>query len=295
MSLTKKLRGTGVALITPFTEKGKIDFHALEKIINHLISGKCEYIVVLGTTGESATLSEHEKTDLSKHIVTFVKDRIPLVLGLGGNNTMELISQLKNMDMIGYDAILSVSPYYNKPTQDGIYKHYAALAAASSLPLLIYNVPARTGSNITAETTLKLAQLKNIIGIKEASGNIEQCMQIIREKPKDFLVISGDDSITLPLIACGADGVISVVANAFPETFSSMVRFALAGNFDKARILHYNIFPVIPMLFDEGNPAGVKAALASLELCGENVRLPLIPVSKKLFARIKAFTQLIKN
>jgi 4-hydroxy-tetrahydrodipicolinate synthase len=290
MNLIKKLRGTGVALITPFTSSGKIDFPALEKIINYIIKNKCEYIVVLGTTAESATLSADEKQQLTKHVADFVNGRVTLVLGIGGNNTAEIIQQFKKGNLKGYDAILSVSPYYSRPTQEGIYQHYKIIADESPIPVLLYNVPSRTGSNLSADTTLRLSRIRGIIGIKEASGNMEQCMHLLKERPKDFLIISGDDSITLPLIACGADGVISVAANAFPKIFSSMVRYALGNDFIKARPLHYTVFPIIPMLFQEGNPAGIKAALAALKFCGQNLRLPLVPVSKKLSAEITRLT-----
>ncbi|MEP7265652.1 MAG: 4-hydroxy-tetrahydrodipicolinate synthase, partial [Bacteroidota bacterium] len=257
---TKTFRGTGVALVTPFTSNGAVDFPALKKIVEYIIKNKCEYIVVLGTTGESATLTADEKKQVIEFVSSVNKKRIPLMLGVGGNDTQELVHQLKKYSFKGYDAILSVSPYYNKPTQEGIYQHYKALSKASPLPIVLYNVPARTSSNITAETTLRLASdFKNIIAIKEASGNFDQCMNIIKSKPKDFLVISGDDNITLPLIATGADGVISVVANAYPGKFSTMVRTALSGDFVKARKLHYDILDLIPLIFSEGNPAGIKS------------------------------------
>ena len=286
-SIAEKLRGTGVALVTPFTEKGKIDFPSLEKITGHIVKNKCEYIVVLGTTGESVTLTAEEKKQVMDTVVKKVNGKIPLVLGVGGNNTLELASYLNHTDLRAFSAILSVSPYYNKPTQQGIYLHYQALSKASPLPILLYNVPGRTSSNITAETTLKLARdFKNIIGIKEASGNVEQCMTIINGRPSGFLVISGDDSITLPLVASGADGVISVVANALPLKFSEMVRQALKGDFSKARKLHYAIYPLIPLLFAEGNPGGIKAALSILGLCKDSLRLPLAPVSRQLHKSI---------
>jgi 4-hydroxy-tetrahydrodipicolinate synthase len=228
MAQATNFTGTGVAIVTPFTTKGEVDFPALTKLVEHIIKGRVEYIVVLGTTGETATLSKEEKKQVIAHIIKTTKKRIPLVLGVGGNNTAELVEQLKKDDLSGFDAILSVSPYYNKPSQEGIYQHYKAIAKASPLPIILYNVPGRTASNITWETTIRLAkEFKNIVAIKEASGNIEQCMKIIKYRPDNFLIISGDDNLTLPLIASGADGVISVVANAYPKDFSDMVRFAL--------------------------------------------------------------------
>ena len=251
MNIIRKLKGTGVALVTPFRKDGNVDFKSLEKLLNHVINGKVEYLVVLGTTGESVTLSINEKSA----IIDFVKEinagRLPIVLGLGGNNTQEILNQIADFDFDGIDAILSVSPYYNKPSQKGIYQHFKMIANQSPVPVILYNVPARTGSNITAETTLALAnEVENIIGIKEASGSIEQCMRIIKDKPKGLLVISGDDVITLPLIACGADGVISVIANAYPKNFSEMVRQTLSGNYDEARSLHYSFMEIIPLLFE---------------------------------------------
>jgi len=279
----KKLIGTGVAMVTPFQSNGDVDFVALGRLIKHLINGKCEYLVPLGTTGESATLSKEEKLAVLNFTVEKVNKKIPVVLGLGGNSTNEVINQFNEYNFKGIDAVLSVSPYYNKPTQEGVYQHYKHIANASPVPVILYNVPSRTGSNIAAETTLRLAHdFKNIIAIKEASGNMEQCMHIIKNRPKNFLVISGDDVITLPLIAAGADGVISVVANAYPKQFSEMVRQSIKGNFESARKLHYQLLDVIPLLFAEGNPAGVKAVLNALHICDENVRLPLVPVSKNL-------------
>jgi 4-hydroxy-tetrahydrodipicolinate synthase len=288
--LNKALRGTGVALITPFTAKGAIDFPALKKVTENIIRGKCEYIVVLGTTGESAVLSADEKNQIIIEVKKLSAGRVPLVLGVGGNNTTQVVDELKTLNTAGYSAILSVSPYYNKPTQEGIYQHYAAIAKASPLPVILYNVPARTAGNINAATTLRLAKdFSNIIGIKEASGNLDQCMNLVNRRKGDFLLISGDDNITLPLIAAGFDGVISVIANAYPLKFSNMVRFSLAGDFAKARKLHYELLDLIPLLFAEGNPCGVKAVMNALELCNDAVRLPNVKVSKELKEQIKAF------
>ncbi len=280
--------GTGVAIVTPFTTKGDIDFPALTKLVEHLIKGRVEYIVVLGTTGETATLSKEEKQQVIAHIIKATKKRIPLVLGLGGNNTAELVIQLKKDDLSGFDAILSVSPYYNKPSQEGIYQHYKAIAKASPLPIILYNVPGRTSSNITAETTLRLAnEFKNIIAIKEASGNIEQCMKIIKYRPDNFLIISGDDNLTLPLIASGADGVISVVANAYPKDFSDMVRFALVHDLKNAQKLHYKLMEITEQLFADGNPGGVKVVLAKKKITQPTVRLPLVEPNDTVKAKLK--------
>jgi 4-hydroxy-tetrahydrodipicolinate synthase len=281
MSKNSKFKGTGVAIVTPFTKEGNIDFKSLEKLVNFIIKGGVEYIVVMGTTGESVTLSTEEKKSVVEHVIETVDKRVPIVLGLGGNNTQEIIASLRKESFANIDAILSVSPYYNKPNQRGIYQHYKALAEESPLPIILYNVPGRTASNITAETTLKLAdEFKNIIGIKEASGNLEQCMKIIKYKPKDFLLISGDDMLTLPIMACGGEGVISVVANAFPKDFSEMTRQILAGNVKEAQKLHYKLTDIIEQLFADGNPAGIKSVLELMKICSSNVRLPLVKVNK---------------
>jgi 4-hydroxy-tetrahydrodipicolinate synthase len=288
-----KFRGTGVAIITPFKNDGSVDYKQLEKVVQHIIKGKCEYIVVLGTTGESVTLSKEEKKSVVKCVVNAAQKKVPIVLGHGGNNTQELLEGLNTLDFTGIDALLSVSPYYNKPTQEGIYQHYAAIAKKSPLPIILYNVPGRTSSNITAETTLRLAHdFKNIIAVKEASGNIEQMMKIINGKPKDFLVISGDDALTLPLSACGGDGVISVVANAFPKDYSEMTRLSLKGDFAKAQKLHYKLLDIIGLLFVDGNPAGVKYAMKQLGVCNDTVRLPLVSITKPTADKLK---ELIKN
>lgn len=280
--------GTGVAIVTPFTTKGAVDFPSLTKLVEHIIKGRVEYIVVLGTTGETATLSKEEKQQVNAHIVKTTKKRVPLVLGVGGNNTAELVEQLKKDDLSAFDAILSVSPYYNKPSQEGIYQHYKAIAKASPLPIILYNVPGRTASNITAETTLRLAnEFKNIIAIKEASGNIEQCMKIIKYRPDNFLIISGDDNLTLPLIASGADGVISVVANAYPKDFSDMVRFALFHDLKNAQKLHYKLMEITEQLFADGNPGGVKVVLAQKKITGTHVRLPLVEPNDTVKAKLK--------
>lgn len=278
-----KFYGTGVAMVTPFNTDGSVDYNGLQNLINYIIEGGVEYLVSLGTTGETATLNKEEKENVWKYTVDTVAGRVPLVAGIGGNNTYEIADHLKNFRSDGYDAILSVSPYYNKPTQEGIYQHYKAVAEASPLPVILYNVPGRTGSNMTAETTLRLAHdFKNIIGVKEASGNFDQFNRIIKEKPADFLIISGDDPITLPMISMGAVGVISVVGNALPNIFSTMVRMCLDGKFAEALPLHYSLIDITGHFFAEGNPAGVKAALKQLEICGDTVRLPLVKVSESL-------------
>ncbi|TAH01835.1 MAG: 4-hydroxy-tetrahydrodipicolinate synthase [Sphingobacteriales bacterium] len=290
------LQGTGVALITPFLENLEIDYAALERTIEHLIQGEVEYIVVLGTTGETATLSPQEKESIYNFTAQKVNNRIPLVAGLGGNNTSEIVKQVADFNIQGYVAILSVSPYYNKPTQEGIYQHYKAIAEASILPIILYNVPGRTGMNIAAETTLRLANnFENIIAIKEASGNFEQINTIAANKPHNFQLISGDDPITLPMIAIGAVGIISVIANAFPAQFSQMVRTCLAGKFIQAQPAHFQFLEFTRLCFAEGNPAGVKAAMQHLNLCQSYLRLPLVQVTSvtqiKLQDQIKDILQ----
>lgn len=280
--IQSKLRGTGVALITPFNSKGEIDFPGLEKLIDHCISGGVEYLVSLGTTGESVSLSKEEKLDVLNFTIEKNAGRVPLVAGFGGNSTHGVIKDIEQFHFKGVDAILSVSPFYNKPTQEGIFQHYKAIAASTPKPILLYNVPGRTASNMTAVTTLRLAEVENIIGMKEASGDFNQCMQLAKNKPKDFLLISGDDNITLGLIAYGFEGVISVVGQAFPAIFTEMVRQSLAGDFVKARALHYKLNDITDLLFAEGNPGGVKYALELLGVCESHLRLPLVPVSSVL-------------
>jgi len=279
--MTSKLSGTGVALVTPFHKQGTIDFGSLELLIEHTVSNGVDYLVVLGTTGEAATLSKDEKNALVGFVKDIVNKRVPLVQGIGGYNTQEVVDQLRSSDLDGIDAILSVTPYYNKPTQRGLYLHYKHIASASPVPVILYNVPGRTSVNMKAETTLELArEFENIIAVKEASGNFGQIMEIIRNKPSGFMVISGDDGITMPLIAAGADGVISVVANAYPLTFSKMVKAALKGNLEEARKLHYQLLPFIDSLFADGSPGGIKAALEVMKLVPNNLRLPVVKVNK---------------
>lgn len=283
----KELMGTGVALITPFKEDYSIDFDALTRIVNQQIDGGTNYLVVLGTTGESATLSSDEKTAVINCIKAANHGRLPMVLGIGGNNTAEVCNQLKTTDVSGFSAILSVSPYYNKPNQEGIYQHYKALCAVTPLPIIIYNVPGRTGMNMTAETQLRLAELPQIVATKEASGNMEQVMQIIANKPTDFLVISGDDALTLPMMACGAAGVISVINHAFPKQFSGMVHACLEGRFADAKSLHYQTMESAIAIFADGSPSGIKTMLNEKGLCGTTVRQPLWPVNATVEANLR--------
>ena len=292
-----KFKGTGVAIVTPFRKEGSIDFIAFGKLIEKIIKGKVDYIVVLGTTGESVTLSKDEKNAVLNFVVDTVNKRIPVVRGLGGYNTQESVNCIKSADFDGVDAILSVTPYYNKPQQKGLFIHFKTIANNSPVPVILYNVPGRTGVNMTAETTLRLANdVKNIVGIKEASGNINQIMKIIKDKPENFMVISGDDSITLPLISAGASGVISVVANAYPLEFSDMVRYAIKGEFDKARKIHYKLLDLMEALFADGSPGGIKAALEIMKVCEANLRLPLVPINKPTFNSIsEQITKMLNN
>ncbi len=283
------LSGTGVALVTPFRTDGSIDFKSFKKLIQHLISNKVDYLVPMGTTGESVTLSKDEKKAVFDFVLEVNDGRLPVVAGIGGNNTREICDTLKSFDKSGFAAVLSVAPYYNKPNQEGLFQHYKMIAESSPLPVILYNVPSRTGSNMTADTTLRIAhEVKNVLGVKEASGNFEQFMQILKHKPKNFMMISGDDGITLPMIALGANGVISVVGNAFPKDFSNMVRYALAGEYDKARKLHYKLIDVINLLFADGSPGGIKAALKVMNICGDTLRAPLANVNDAVFKKIKA-------
>lgn len=283
-------KGAGVALVTPFNADMSIDFPALRRLVQEQISGGTNYLVVQGTTGESPTLNSEEKKQVLETVLEVNNGKLPIVYGAGGNNTMAVAEAIKNIPK-GVDGILSVAPYYNKPTQAGYVAHYKVLADATNLPIILYNVPGRTGSNVLAETTLELAEIKNIVAMKEASGNMEQIMEIIRCKPENFLVLSGDDAITLPLIAAGADGVISVVANSFPKQFSQMVTSALNGDFETARKLHYDLLPVTKLMFAEGNPGGVKIALEELGWMKPHMRLPLMQVSDGLKAKIVAETK----
>lgn len=290
MSLINKLSGTGVALITPFKKNSEVDFDSLAKVIDFVIDNGVEYLVTLGTTGETPTLSKKEQIEIAKFTDEKINKRVPLVLGVGGNNTKEVISHFSDFNLENVTAILSSSPNYNKPSQEGIFQHYRAIADASPLPVILYNVPGRTGSNINAETTLRLAkECENIQGIKEASGSMVQCMHILKNMPEDFLFVSGDDHISLPLVACGAHGVISVVANSFPKDFSDMIRFCLKNDFQKAQQLHYKLLPGYDLLFIENNPAGVKAFMSELNLVENVLRLPLVPLTTTNQQKVKDF------
>lgn len=287
-----KFYGTGVAIVTPFQADGQVDYDGLTNLINYLIDNGVDYLVSLGTTGENATLKPEEKKKIFAHTAQIAAGRVGLVAGIASNNTLDVIEQLKQFDPTGYDAILSASPAYNKPTQEGIYQHYKAIANVSPLPIILYNVPSRTGSNISAETTVRLAkEFKNIIGIKEASGIFDQLNQIMRDKPDDFMLISGDDPITLPMIALGAVGVISVVANAIPKHFSDMIRLCLNGDYKAAQKPHVQTIDFTRLIFVEGSPAGIKTALKHLNICGNTLRLPLVQVSDATAQRIAEETQ----
>ena len=286
------IKGTGVALITPFNEDFSIDYDSLEGLINYQINGGIDFLVVMGTTGESATLSSQEKME----VITFCKKinncRLPIVLGIGGNNTFALIEEIKSTDLEGIDAILSVSPYYNKPTQDGIYLHYKMISEACSLPIILYNVPGRTSSNISANTTLRLANdFENIVAIKEASGDLVQIEKIINDRPNNFLVLSGDDGLTSKIIEIGGDGVIAVIGQSHPKEFSKMINTGLAGDFVKANQLHEKLNPIYSPLYQDGNPAGIKATLNILGLCKNLLRPPLVPVSNMVYKKLERFIE----
>ncbi|GGB25571.1 4-hydroxy-tetrahydrodipicolinate synthase [Puia dinghuensis] len=292
MSLVQQLRGTGVAIVTPFQSDLHIDYTALGNIIDFVIAGGVEYIVTMGTTGETPTLSKEEKKDIIWFTYDKVAGRVPVVVGVGGNNTAELVKELAWFPLEKAVAVLSASPYYSKPSQEGLFQHYKTLAAASPKPILLYNVPGRTGRNLSAATTIRLArEVPNIAGIKEASGDMGQCMEILRDRPQDFLVVSGDDALALPQIACGMDGVISVAANSFPRAFTEMVRLALRHHFKEAKALNDKLIAGYELLFAENNPAGVKAAMYELKLIGNYLRLPVVPVSEGLQAKIKEYVK----
>ena len=283
-----RLTGMGVALITPFNEDDSVDYNSLGRLVDYQIKSGIDYLVVLGTTAETATLSETEKIEVSSYIISRVNGRIPIVLGVGGNCTRAVVEELKTRNFKGVDAILSVTPYYNKPSQEGLYQHYSAIAKASKLPIILYNVPGRTGINMSAETTLRLArEFPEIIAIKEASGNISQMDEIIKHKPQDFMVISGDDGITFPLITLGAVGVISVIGNAFPKEFSKMVRLALAGDYTNALEIHHSFTEIFNLLFVDGNPAGVKCMLNAMGFIENKLRLPLVPTRITTYEKIR--------
>jgi 4-hydroxy-tetrahydrodipicolinate synthase len=291
--MTKKnkilFKGTGVALITPFNPSGAVDFNALSLLTERLIGNGIDYLVVLGTTAETPTLSASEKEDVVRCVLDANAERLPVVLGAGGNDTRSSIDSIRKLKLTGIDAILSVVPYYNKPTQEGIYQHFSAIAVASELPLMLYNVPGRTGCNMSADTTLRLAveQADKILGVKEASGDLEQLTTLLSKRPEDFLVISGDDALTLPMMALGGDGVVSVIGNGYPGMISSLVNAALKGDYETSRKLHYRLSPMVKAIFKEGNPAGIKAAMEIHKYCDNVLRLPLVPATDKLCTEIK--------
>ncbi|MBI3218356.1 MAG: 4-hydroxy-tetrahydrodipicolinate synthase [Bacteroidetes bacterium] len=289
MIQSKKLYGTGVALVTPFDQEGQIDFASLKKLLTHTAKG-VDYYVVMGTTGESATLTKEEKSSVLKFVIAHNPKKLPIVYGIGGNNTQSVIDEIRSTDLSGVDALLSVSPYYNKPSQEGIYQHFVAVANASPLPIILYNVPGRTASNMSAATTLRLAKHKMIMGIKEASGNLEQCLQISKEKPVDFLLISGDDMLTLPIYSIGGEGVISVLANAYPVVFKKMKELAFAGNYKKAKTEAFKLIEINSPMYEEGNPVGLKYLLSILKIGNGQVRLPLVEASGSLQKKIDQIT-----
>ncbi len=292
----QSLIGTGVALVTPFKSDFSIDVEALKRIINFSINGGVEYLVILGTTAENAALSREETEFVIKTVLETNKGRLPLVLGLGGNNTAKLAEELKTRDLSQFAAILSVAPYYNKPTQEGIYQHFKAVAEASPIPVILYNVPSRTGINMLPSTVLRLANdFKNIIGIKEAAGDMIQAMKLIKGKPKDFLVISGDDMIALPMVLAGGAGVISVIGQGFPKEFSEMIRLGLNGKVNDANKIHYFFMDCIDMIFEQGNPAGIKQVFQSLGMIENTVRLPLVKTDESLTSRINQFVEIINK
>ena len=284
----KKFRGTGVAIVTPFKNDSSIDFAALGRVVNHVINGGVNYIVVMGTTGESSTLTKDEKKAILSYVAEVTDNRVPIVTGIGGNNTQEVINCVRHSNLTGVDGILSVAPYYNKPNQRGLIQHFKAIATCSPIPVILYNVPGRTCSNITSETCIELAnECENIVGIKEASGDIAQIMRIIKAKPDNFSVISGDDMMTIPIIAAGGSGVISVLANAFPVATSDLVSNALKSNFKSAREIQLRFLEMIELLFIDGNPAGVKAMLSIMNICQNTLRLPQVPVNRTIYTRIQ--------
>lgn len=290
----EKFKGLGVALITPFQENGAVDMASLQRLVEHNINNGTDFLVVQGTTGESATLTKEEKKAILDFIIEINAGRKPIVLGVGGNNTSEVVASLNSLDLKGVDGILSVSPYYSKPSQEGIFQHFKSVAAATELPIILYNVPGRTMSNVLPATTLRIARTcKNVVAIKEASGNLEQVMELILNKPKGFLVLSGDDALTLPHMAIGGDGVISVVGNAFPKRFSRMIKNVNDGKLEEARKDHYDLIELIQTLFVDGNPGGIKRVLKELDICKEYLRLPLVPVNEIVGNKLEALTKML--
>ncbi|HAG15145.1 MAG TPA: 4-hydroxy-tetrahydrodipicolinate synthase [Bacteroidales bacterium] len=294
--INSKFFGAGVALTTPFHKYGTVDFTSLGALVEHVIAGGIDYIVALGTTSEAATLTEDERKAVLDFIIEYTNKRVPIVVGIGGNNTQQLIETFKHFDFEGIDAILSVTPYYNKPNQKGLYYHYKSLASISPLPIILYNVPGRTAVNMNAETTLKLAhEFSNIIGIKEASGNMMQIMNILKDKPKNFLTISGDDSLTDSIVSLGGAGVISVAANAYPAEFHHLVKAGLKKDFEKAHKINNSLLEFMEAIFEDGNPGGIKAALSVMGIMKNNLRLPLVKVNVPTFNKIKTFVEEYKS
>ncbi|MBN8836350.1 MAG: 4-hydroxy-tetrahydrodipicolinate synthase [Sphingobacteriia bacterium] len=291
MSLLQQLRGTGVALVTPFQKDQSIDYSALARVIDFVINGGVEYVVTLGTTGETPTLTKEEKLQIAAFTFKQVNNRVPVVVGIGGNNTSELIKELNTFPLKDAAAVLSASPYYSKPSQEGLYEHYKALADASPKPILLYNVPGRTGRNVSASVITKLSKVPNIAGIKEAGSDMQQCMEIVRDKSSGFLIVSGDDALSMSQIACGFEGVISVAANAYPKAFSDMIRLSLQHKFPEANAIHYKLLKAYDYMFAENNPAGVKAFLHEMGLIENVLRLPVTPVSNALQEQIKAYVK----
>lgn len=286
-------RGLGIALITPFTENGAVDYDAMKRIVEYQLSNGADFLCILATTGETPCLTKQEKEDIKKYIIDLVAGRIPILMGCGGNNTSAVVDELKNGDFKGIDGVLSVCPYYNKPSQEGLYQHFKAISSATSLPIVLYNVPGRTGINLKAETTVRLArECENIVAIKEASGSLEQVDEILKNKPEGFAVLSGDDSLTYPMIACGADGVISVIGNALPKEFSRMIRLEKNGEFEAAVKIHHKFTDLYSLLFVDGNPAGVKALLHEMGYIKNVLRLPLVPTR---VATVQKMSQILKD
>lgn len=291
-----KISGTGVAIVTPFHFSGEVDYEGLTNLLEHIISNGVDFVVAMGTTSEAVTLKHNEKQEVFAHVKKVVKKRVPIVLGIGGNNTQAVVNELSSTDLEDVSAILSVAPYYNKPNQRGIYEHFKAISENCPVPIILYNVPGRTSSNINSETVVKLAtEFKNIVAIKEASGDFGQIMDIIKNKPEGFNVLSGDDALTFPMVSLGAKGVISVVANLFPKQFSEMVNYSLIGDLVKAREIHYNLIDVINLLFADGNPAGVKAGLEIIGILSNNLRLPMVPVNHDLYVKLAKSIEEVKS
>lgn len=288
-------KGLGVALVTPFCEDGSVDYLSLQRLINYQLDGGADFLCILATTGETPCLSAEERQQIKEIVVKTVGGRVPILMGCGGNNTSAVVSQLQTCDFSGIQGVLSVCPYYNKPSQEGLYQHFRAIAAATPLPVVLYNVPGRTGVNLQAETTLRLANdCPNIIGVKEASGNLEQVDEIIRNKPDKFDVISGDDALTFPMISCGAVGVISVIGNALPKEFSHMIRLQFGGDYEAAQKIHHKFTELFKLLFIDGNPAGVKAMLSEMGLIKNVLRLPLVPIRQSTMDKISAIMKELK-